>query len=82
MFFAGDLNVIPGSEVINHIETRWNMISDPLVPTFPSYNPQKTIDYIFYLKTGNLQYSIDSLAVEDEPVASDHCPVWAEVTIK
>jgi endonuclease/exonuclease/phosphatase family metal-dependent hydrolase len=81
VIFAGDLNAMPGSDVINSIETRWNMISDPLMPTFPSYDPQRTIDYIFLLKTEDLNYSIDAIVVDDEPVASDHSPVWAEITV-
>jgi endonuclease/exonuclease/phosphatase family metal-dependent hydrolase len=81
VFFAGDLNAVPGSEVINRIETKWNMITDPLVPTAPSYDPQKTIDYIFSLKDEDFAFRIDTIVVEHEPVASDHCPVWVELTV-
>lgn len=81
-FFAGDLNALPGSDVINRINMQWNMINDPLVPTAPSTDPKKVIDYIFYLKDRNYEYEIEKVVVENEPVASDHCPVWTDIHVK
>jgi endonuclease/exonuclease/phosphatase family metal-dependent hydrolase len=81
VFFAGDLNSVPGSEVINNIERRWIMLNNPSVPTSPSYNPQKCIDYIFALIDSSHTFRINHNIVEKEPVASDHCPVWVEVVI-
>jgi endonuclease/exonuclease/phosphatase family metal-dependent hydrolase len=81
VFFAGDLNSVPGSEVINNIEARWIMLNNPSLPTFPSNNPQKCIDYIFALKDNSYTFKINHNIVEKEPVASDHCPVWVEVVI-
>ena len=81
VFFAGDLNSVPGSEVINSINTRWIMLNNPSVPTYPSYNPQKCIDYIFALKDSLHTFRINQNIVEKEQVASDHSPVWVEVII-
>jgi endonuclease/exonuclease/phosphatase family metal-dependent hydrolase len=57
------------------------MLNDPSVPTFPSYNPQKCIDYIFALIDSCYTFRINHNIVEKESVASDHCPVWVEVVI-
>lgn len=82
VFFAGDLNATPESDVIKNIESRWIMLNDPSVLTAPSYNPQKCIDYIFALKDDIHSFELTHNIVEKEPIASDHCPVWVEVIIK
>lgn len=82
VILAGDLNATPESEVIKNIEENWTMLNDPGVPTFPADNPVKCIDYIFVLKAGNSSVVPLAARVEKEPVASDHLPVWAKVTVR
>jgi len=82
VFFAGDLNATPESDVIKNIESRWIMLNDPLVLTAPSYNPQKCIDYVFALKDDNHSFELTNNIVENEPITSDHYPVWVELIIK
>lgn len=72
---AGDLNDIPGSETIKHLEALWGSsydITDP-VPTFPSHAPEKKIDYVmFYPKD---RWKVVESEVLCDKVASDHCAV-------
>lgn len=82
VFLAGDLNALPGSEVIDTLRKEWISLSDPLRPTFPATEPQRCIDYIFARKSDRYQFNILSTVVEKEPLASDHLPLWSAVIIK
>jgi endonuclease/exonuclease/phosphatase family metal-dependent hydrolase len=79
VFLAGDLNAIPESEVLKTFEEYWNILTDTSVPTFRSDNPSRCIDYILGLKKEGVSYTTNKTVVEEEPVASDHLPVWAEI---
>ncbi|HLN53631.1 MAG TPA: endonuclease/exonuclease/phosphatase family protein [Lentimicrobium sp.] len=79
VFLAGDLNAVPGSPVIKEIENSWNILNNTLIPTIPSNNPQRCIDYILGLKAPGKTFVTTKTVVEHEPVASDHLPVWAEI---
>lgn len=82
VFLAGDFNSVSGSVVIKNVENKWYMLNNPGNPTIPSDNPQKCIDFIFGANfTGHTFQTIQSI-VENEPIASDHLPVWVEVVIK
>lgn len=79
VFLAGDLNSAPGSSVIKDIETGWYMLNNPQVPTIPANNPQRCIDFIFAAKFNGHTFQTKQTSVEQEPIASDHLPVWADV---
>jgi endonuclease/exonuclease/phosphatase family metal-dependent hydrolase len=79
VFLAGDLNAVPESEVLKTFEEYWNILTDTSVPTFRSDNPSRCIDYILGLKSEGVSYTTNKTVVEEEPVASDHLPVWAEI---
>lgn len=79
VFLAGDFNSVPGSSVIKDIETGWSMVNNPQIPTIPADNPQKCIDFIFVDKSNGQTFHTKQTKVEQEPVASDHLPVWADV---
>ena len=82
IFIAGDFNAVKGSEVIGNMEKKWEMLNNPELPTIPADHPNKCIDFIFVAKfTGNTFQTIRTI-VEQEPLASDHLPVWVEVKIK
>lgn len=81
VFLAGDLNATPESEVIKKIEEKWTMLNDPDDPTFPADIPERCIDYIFVLKGGESELVAIETLVEQEPVASDHLPVWVKLKI-
>lgn len=78
VFLMGDLNAEPGSEVIQLLKQKWKLISGKAA-TFPATAPVKCIDYIFSVNT---KIKIQSTAVLDEPLASDHRPVLVEVKVR
>ncbi|HOF21414.1 MAG TPA: endonuclease/exonuclease/phosphatase family protein, partial [Bacteroidales bacterium] len=81
VFLAGDLNAVPESEVMKRFESYWNILTNTSVPTIPSDKPSKCIDYILGLKSDGRTFVTNKTVVEDEPVASDHLPVWAEIEV-
>lgn len=70
---AGDLNDVPGSEVINILETIWTPSYDAqnIQPTFSSENPKKKIDYVMVYPSH--RWKVISREVICDKVASDHC---------
>ncbi len=70
---AGDLNAIPGSTPINILEKMWTPAYDKkkVMPTFPSNNPKKKIDYVMYYPKN--RWKILKTEVIQDTVASDHC---------
>lgn len=83
VFLAGDLNATPGSPVIKAFSKNWQFLSDTTQFTMPANKPTKCIDYIMVRKQ-QTAYSLKLLKtmVENEPVASDHLPVWVKVRIE
>jgi endonuclease/exonuclease/phosphatase family metal-dependent hydrolase len=70
---AGDLNDIPGSATIDLLEEFWTAAynnENPL-PTFPSNNPVKKIDYVMYYPEN--KWKVISTEVIQDSIASDHC---------
>lgn len=82
VFLAGDLNAVPQSSVIKNIENYWSILNSTSSPTIPSANPNRCIDYILGLKADGKTFTTLKTFVEQEPVASDHLPVWVEVELK
>ena len=81
MFLAGDLNAVPESEEIKELSKEWLVLNDPEQPTIPVVNPDRCIDYVFGKRSDFFRFEVLRTKVENEPVASDHLPVWAEVRI-
>lgn len=81
VFLAGDFNAVHESVVIKNVENKWLMLNNPEHPTIPSNNPQRCIDYIFAANNTGYTFQTKQTIVEQEPVASDHLPVWVMVTI-
>lgn len=77
---AGDFNAVPSSAVISKISERWKVLNDTAMPTIPSNNPQRCIDYIFGYNSDSTDFSTKRALVVQEPVASDHLPVWVEIS--
>lgn len=82
VFLAGDLNANPSSSVMTNIGNYWSILNNVSAPTIPSDNPNRCIDYILGLKVPGVTFVTLKTLVEQEPVASDHLPVWAEVEIR
>lgn len=82
VLLAGDLNATPESPVIENIENYWLILTNKSSPTSPSNNPTKCIDYILGLKANSKIFETKRTLVEQEPVTSDHLPLWAEIKVK
>lgn len=73
---AGDMNAVPDAEPVTVLQQRWtNAIDDKAAPSAPSSQPRNRIDYIFYRPTD--RFRLVETKVVAEPMASDHCPVFA-----
>ncbi|MCX6239926.1 MAG: endonuclease/exonuclease/phosphatase family protein [Bacteroidia bacterium] len=81
VFLAGDLNAAPKSEAINSLSEYWINISGEQ-PTFPSSGPKECIDYIWGIKCCNFSYNIIKQVVVPEKTASDHRPVFVDISFE
>jgi len=79
VLLAGDFNAEPDSAVMQEFGKSWKRVS-PLLPTFPADKPDRIIDYIFV--SGNTAVQVPETHVVNEPVASDHRPVFSRVTFE
>jgi len=77
---AGDLNAKPDAAPISELKKKWTFaLEDEPVPTAPSKAPSSRIDYILHRSADPIR--IVEHHVVDEPMASDHCPVFAVLEI-
>lgn len=76
LFLAGDLNATPESETIQALTKDFQLLNNPKQRTCPSPEPTETIDYVTALKEKEPWFAVTSAQVLDEPVASDHRPVF------
>lgn len=77
VILAGDFNSEPDSEVIAFLSETWHFIdkgADRL--TFSSFAPEKEIDFVAYGPED--AFTVESQRLLDEPVASDHRPLFVE----
>jgi endonuclease/exonuclease/phosphatase family metal-dependent hydrolase len=78
---AGDMNAKPGSDPIRTLLEKWtSTVGDSPLPTAPSAKPTSRIDYIFYRPQA--AFELIEARVVDEPMASDHCPVFAALKLR
>ena len=82
VILAGDMNDTPGTPVLDAFKQNWNTLSNIKLPTHPSNKPDSTIDYIFGYTPKGYTYSVWQTRVVNEPMASDHLPVFADVRLK
>lgn len=81
VFLAGDINDTPGTRTLQLLSENWIQLSGN-ENTFRSDSPDRCIDYIFGLRKEGTVYQVLNQLVVDEPVASDHLPVFIDVRIK
>ena len=79
VFLAGDFNDQPGSRTLElfHARAREAAKSRGSRFTFSSTEPVKEIDFVFAAPSD--EWSVGTVEVVDEPMASDHRPVIAEL---
>ncbi len=81
VLLAGDMNAQPESPEIKKFAESWKILSNPKQFTFPANKADKTIDYIGGYLTEGQPYSVLQRKVLDEPVASDHLPLFADIRL-
>lgn len=77
---AGDFNSTPDSPVMGVLAESWSVVpkgEDRL--TFASYDPVREIDFV--LVRPGTRFEVLSQRLLDEPVASDHRPVFVELAL-
>ena len=79
LFLAGDMNAEPESGFIKELQKDFQILSNPKQHTFPAPDPKETIDYIATLKQNAKGFAVISAKVINEPMASDHRPILAEL---
>ena len=79
LFIAGDFNAHPDSEVIQEVQKDFVILTNTKQPTFPADEPTETIDYIAAYAKDTTAFTRLSTYVVNEPVASDHRPIVAEI---
>jgi len=78
VILAGDYNSEPDSPVLAFLKKQWGFVDKGENHfTFSSFDPMKEIDY-FALRPFNAFTVIDQYII-DEPIASDHSPIFLEV---
>lgn len=83
VFYCGDMNATPESEVIATLRKSWNLLS-VTENTFSSRNPRTCIDYIFHYKRSAPVKKIAAGTMwkfhnGDVTKASDHLPIYVDV---
>ncbi|MDR1172750.1 MAG: metallophosphoesterase [Bacteroidales bacterium] len=82
VFLAGDINATPESPVLETFKQNWTILTNTRQLTIPADKPKETIDYIFGYAPKGYTYSVWQTQVLNEPVASDHLPLFADVRLK
>lgn len=72
---AGDLNDGPDSATLHRFQLRWTRANDRPQPTIPVIKPTRQIDFV--LVRPQARWKTIEVRVLDEPVASDHLPIFA-----
>ncbi|MBO6169516.1 MAG: endonuclease/exonuclease/phosphatase family protein [Bacteroidales bacterium] len=87
VILCGDFNALPNSETIAYMKQEWTILS-PLDFTYPAKSPTKCIDYIMVYRNASSRVELHAAKVPTEfksgdvKTASDHLPVYVDVTIK
>lgn len=79
----GDFNDVRGSRTLDLFESVADHVVLEGAPTFPSDGPEKEIDFLFRSRATASRpgWTVRTVEVVDEPLASDHCPVRAELVL-
>jgi len=82
VILAGDINATPETTVLEAFKHNWNILTDTKQYTFPSNKPERTIDYVLGHIAKGFTYSVWQTRVLNEPVASDHLPLFVDIRFK
>lgn len=81
VFLAGDLNAVPESEEIRKLSGTWTILNNTSQPTSPADHPRRCIDYVLVKNNPTFNIHVLETKVENEPMASDHSPVWIRLSV-
>ena len=77
---AGDFNSYRGDAVLTHLERTWHVVDKGEdFQTFPSWAPDREIDYFMYWPAH--AFEVVGQELLNEPVMSDHRPLLIDVEI-
>ena len=81
VFMAGDFNMTPESEELQLLTKNWIVLNNLKLNTFPSDSPDRCIDYVFIYSNPDVEAKLLQNNVLNEPIASDHRPVFVDVKL-
>ncbi len=81
VFLSGDLNSVISSPEMDALCKNWVILNNPEQPTFPAGKATECIDFILVRKKDVERVRVTARGIGNEPVASDHLPVWIKLTI-
>lgn len=81
LILMGDLNAAPNSDVIAELSHSWEILNNTAKATFPADRPTVVIDYIMRYRDGGQVCLLKKAQVMDEPLASDHRPLFVDIQI-
>lgn len=83
LLIAGDFNATPDSKFIEQLSKGFYVLTDTTVPTYPAKDPNETIDYVcLHRRTSESSFVLKQSVVMNEPLASDHRPVYVDIELK
>ena len=81
-FFGGSLNARYGSQTVSSLARDFTALTNISARTYPADQPISLVDYLFMYNHNLRDFTIDNVAVLNEPVASDHRPVVAKLSFR
>ena len=81
-FIAGDFNSHPEDAFMREFTKDFEILSTVKEVSFPADKPEELLDYIAVSRNAADAVVVKRSKVVDEPVASDHRPVYADVVLK
>ena len=87
VILCGDFNALPESETIEYMKREWTILS-PQEPTYPASGATKCIDYIMVYRNAAPRVKLQGSGIPvtfksgDVKTASDHLPVYVDITIE
>lgn len=81
VFLSGDLNLVVSSPEMDALCKNWVILNNPGQPTFPANKATECIDFILVRRKDAKKVSVMASVVGNEPVASDHLPIWIKLKI-
>jgi len=79
---TGDFNCTPGSQTMNYFKEQGFVFAEKGEDNLSFQGRNKAeIDHVIFRNTKNLEFELKSIKLLDEPLASDHRPLVAELSL-